>query len=64
MLITIDLDDKLVGSAQEYTGISDIGALIREAFTRLFQREAARRLAALGGSDPNANAPPRRRPAR
>jgi Arc/MetJ family transcription regulator len=61
MIITIGIDDNLVRSAQEYTGISNIEALVREALTRLIQREAARRLAALGGSDPNATAPSRRR---
>lgn len=64
MLITIDLDDELVRIAQEYTGISNTEALVREALTRLVQREAARRLAALGGSDPNATPPPRRRSSR
>ena len=61
MRITIDLDDELVRRAKEFTGISNIEALIREALTRLAQREAARRLAALGGSDPDADAAPRRR---
>ena len=61
MRTTIALDDKLVRQAQQYTGISEKAALVREALQQLVLREAARRLAALGGSDPNAAAAPRRR---
>ncbi|HTJ29909.1 MAG TPA: type II toxin-antitoxin system VapB family antitoxin [Acidobacteriaceae bacterium] len=61
MRTTIALDDELVEQAQEYTGINEKTALVREALTRLVRSEAARRLAALGGSDPNATAAPRRR---
>jgi Arc/MetJ family transcription regulator len=62
MRTTVALDDELVATAQEYTGLKEKSALLREALTALIQREAARRLARLGGSDPNAKAPPRRRP--
>jgi Arc/MetJ family transcription regulator len=58
---TIALDDELVRQAEQYTGITEKAALVREALKQLVQREAARRLAALGGSDPNATAAPRRR---
>jgi Arc/MetJ family transcription regulator len=58
---TIALDDELVKQAQYYTGITEKAALVREALTRLVRNEAARRLAALGGSDPAAEAAPRRR---
>ncbi len=61
MRTTITLDDELVAKAQKYTGLTEKSALIREALTALVQREAARRLALLGGSDPNAEIPPRRR---
>ena len=61
MLITIDLDDELVRDAHASTGIKDVAASVREALTRVIQRAAARRLAALGGSDPNPSAAPRRR---
>jgi Arc/MetJ family transcription regulator len=61
MRTTIALDDELLEQAQEYTGITEKAALIREALTRLVRSEAARRLAAMGGSDPNAEAAPRRR---
>ena len=61
MRTTIALDDELIAQAQEYTGITEKSALVREALQSLVAREAARRLAALGGSDPNASAAPRRR---
>jgi Arc/MetJ family transcription regulator len=63
MRTTVTLDDELVAKAREYTGIQETSALLREALTRLIQREAARRLALMGGIDPNAKAAPRRRPA-
>lgn len=62
MRTTLAMDDDLVAKAQEYTGISEKSALVREALKALIAREAARRLALLGGSDPTAKAPPRRRP--
>jgi Arc/MetJ family transcription regulator len=64
MRTTIVLDDVLLTRAEEYTGIKEKSALVREALTALVQREAARRLALLGGSEPNAKPIPRRRPAR
>jgi Arc/MetJ family transcription regulator len=64
MRTTVTLDDDLVATAQEYTGLTEKSALIREALQKLVQREAARRLALLGGSEPDAKQIPRRRPAR
>ncbi len=61
MRTTIALDDDLVAKAQEYTGITEKSALVREALRALVEREAIERLIALGGSDPNATAAPRRR---
>ena len=61
MRTTVTLDDDLLAEATELSGIEDRGALLREALRSLIEREAARRLIALGGSDPNASAPPRRR---
>jgi Arc/MetJ family transcription regulator len=61
MRTTIALDDELVAKAQEYTGITEKSALIRKALETLISREAARRLALLGGSQPDLVAPPRRR---
>jgi Arc/MetJ family transcription regulator len=64
MRTTVSLDDELLARAQSYTGLTEKSALLREALTALVQREAARRLALLGGSEPNAKQIPRRRTAR
>jgi Arc/MetJ family transcription regulator len=64
MRTTIALDDELVRKAQEYTGVKEKTALVREALTALVQREAARRLAAIGGSVPDFPDIPRRRTSR
>lgn len=61
MRTTIALDEDLLRQAAQYTGITEKAALVREALTRLVRNEAARRLAALGGSDRKAKAAPRRR---
>jgi Arc/MetJ family transcription regulator len=63
MRTTLALDDDLMKTAQELTGLTEKSAIVREALKALIQREAARRLARLGGSDPTATAAPRRRPA-
>jgi Arc/MetJ family transcription regulator len=62
MKATIAIDDELFAKAQEYTGLQRKSALVREALKALVEREAARRLAGMGGVAPNAKAPPRRRP--
>jgi Arc/MetJ family transcription regulator len=61
MRTTIALDDDLVMTAQEYAGVSEKTALIREALTALIERESARRLARLGGFAPDLKEVPRRR---
>jgi Arc/MetJ family transcription regulator len=58
---TVTLDDDLVRKAQAYTGVKEKSALIREALAQLVRREAARRLAALGGTMPDLQRIPRRR---
>lgn len=62
MRTTLALDDELLARAQAFTGLRQKSALIREALKALIEREAARRLARLGGSQPDLAAPPRRRP--
>lgn len=62
MRTTITIDDELLSKAQEYSGIQETSALIREALKTLVQLEAGRRLARLGGTMPGLKAPPRRRP--
>jgi Arc/MetJ family transcription regulator len=58
---TVTLDDDLIRKAQAYTGVKEKSALIREALAQLVRREAARRLAALGGTMPDLQRIPRRR---
>lgn len=62
MRTTIAIDDELFAKAQEFAGVSEKSAVVREALKAFVEREAARRLARMGGSEPNAEAPPRRRP--
>jgi Arc/MetJ family transcription regulator len=64
MRTTLALDDELVAKAQAFTGLKQKSSLIREARKALIERESARRLARLGGSEPEMDSPPRRRPAR
>jgi Arc/MetJ family transcription regulator len=61
MRTTLNIDDTLLAQAGEYTGETEKTALVRMGLEALIQREAARRLAALGGAMPNLTVPPRRR---
>ena len=60
MRTTVALDDDLLAKAQALTGVSEITALLREALRALIQRESAKRLALLGGSEPQLEDVPRR----
>ena len=62
MRTTLALDDELVAKAQILTKLKEKSALVREALTALIEWESARRLARLGGSEPQLSAAPRRRP--
>ena len=61
MRTTLSLDDDLLAEAQRLTGTREKSALVREALRALIQRESARRLAQLGGTEPALNEIPRRR---
>lgn len=61
MRTTITLDDDLISKASELTGTVERSALLRYALETLIRVESGRRLAALGGIDPAAEAAPRRR---
>lgn len=61
MRTTLALDDELLSKAQAFTGLTEKSALVREALKALVERESARRLARLGGSEPDLAAAPRRR---
>jgi Arc/MetJ family transcription regulator len=60
MRTTLALDDDLLAKAYALTGVSEKTALIREALRALIQRESAKRLALLGGSEPQLDDAPRR----
>jgi Arc/MetJ family transcription regulator len=60
MRVTVFLDDDLVTSAQAATGLTEMSALLHEALKALVEREAARVLVRLGGSEPDLAIPPRR----
>jgi Arc/MetJ family transcription regulator len=62
MRTTIAIDDELFAKAQEFAGVTEKSAVIREALKAFVEREAARRLARMGGAQPDAKAPRRRRP--
>jgi Arc/MetJ family transcription regulator len=64
MRTTVTLDDALLEEAASYTGLHERSVLLREALKALVEREAARRLADLGGTEPDAKYIPRRRSAR
>jgi len=61
MRTTLALDDELMRTAQEFTGVLEKTALVREALKALIEREASRRLAALGGTMPELEEIPRLR---
>ena len=63
MRTTVNIDDQLLEEAQRLTGMSEKVALVREGLRALIERESARRLARLGGSEPQLEPIPRRRPA-
>jgi Arc/MetJ family transcription regulator len=61
MRSTLDPDDELVKRAQSHSGLREKSALVREALRALIERESPRRLARLGGSQPDLASAPRRR---
>jgi len=61
MRTTLNIDDELLGEAQRITGVTEKAALVREGLRALIERESARRLAQLGGSEPQLGPVPRRK---
>ena len=61
MRTPINIDDELLAKAARLAGPLDRSAVVREALKALIERESAKRLARLGGTQPTLNAPPRRR---
>ena len=60
MRTTLNIDDQLLAEARDMTGLAEKTALIREALKALIERESARRLGRLGGSEPQLQPVPRR----
>jgi len=61
MRTTLAIDDELIAKARFYTQFKQTSRLIHEALKALIERESARRLARLGGSEPKLKVPWRRR---
>lgn len=59
---TVNLDEALIEEAGRLTGMKERSILIREGLKALIARESARRLAQLGGTEPDLQVPERRRP--
>lgn len=62
MRTTVNIDDRLLAEAQRICQVSEKTVLIREALKALIERESARRLARLGGSEPQMEGIARRHP--
>jgi Arc/MetJ family transcription regulator len=62
MRTTLNIDEGLLREAARLTGVREKTALVRAGLEALIARESARRLAALGGAQPDFRAGPRRRP--
>ena len=62
MRTTLNIDDKLLNDAMDLTGLKEKTAVVHAGLKELIRRENARRLIALGGTDPGAKLPAKRRP--
>lgn len=61
MRTTINIDDALLAKAAKLAGPLDRSAIVHEGLRALIERESARRLARLGGTQRALKAAPRRR---
>ena len=61
MRTTLNIEDDLLVKARRISGLNEKTALVREGLKALIERESARRLAQLGGTEPQLRAVPRRR---
>jgi Arc/MetJ family transcription regulator len=64
MRTTLIIDEELLNRARQMTGILEKTALVHAGLEALIAREAGKRLAALGGSEPGLRSVPRRRTVR
>ena len=51
MRTTLNIDDDLLLAAEQVTGVSEKTALVRAGLKALIEKESARRLAKLGGTE-------------
>ncbi|MBV9266344.1 MAG: type II toxin-antitoxin system VapB family antitoxin [Acidobacteriaceae bacterium] len=63
MRTTLIIENDLLNRAKELTGIEEKTALVRAGLEALIAREAGKRLALLGGTEPKLTPIPRRRSA-
>ncbi len=61
MRTTLNIEDELLAKAHRVSGMKERTALVREGLKALIERESARRLAKLGGTEPRLRRVPRRR---
>lgn len=61
MRTTVNLDEALLERAEQITGVTERTALLRAGLLALIERESARRLARLGGTESQLEVAPRRR---
>lgn len=64
MRTTLNIDDRLLAEAQRLSRVKEKTAVIHAGLEALIARESAKRLAALGGTDPTARSATRSRPPR
>lgn len=57
MRTTLNLDDDVIGDLRDYTDLKEVSVIVRRALVEMRQREAARRIIAMGGTMPDAWAP-------
>lgn len=63
MRTTVTIDDELLERARALTGTKESSVLVRKGLEALVQIESSHRLIAMGGTDVQATAAPRRRAA-
>ncbi len=63
MRTTLNIDNELLAKAHRISGFKERTALVREGLKALIERESARRLAKLGGTERQLKPIPRRRSA-
>ena len=63
MRTTVTIDDELLAKAKKYAGVEETSALLKIVMKSYIEGEASRRLALMGGTEPDLDYIPRRRPA-